>query len=547
MRLTGGRFAALIKRIGTDTVSTEVRSSLVTPKDREWIGLGAFLVLIFLVDRLSNIFLDFRQFDTLIYLIAVLSIGCWAGFRSALGSCLALFAYAWIIFHFYPISAVARDPKYLKPAVIFVAILFPPFAIVGGFVNLGLRRARAEVEREGEQRRLAQAELWASEEMQRVIVRSSLDAVIGIGSNMKISLWSPNAEKLFGWPRAEAIGSPAARCIVALMPDADGDGDVFLLEQIQSPESQVLRREFETTATTRSGDEISVEFYIVDHPTETGPMYLMFARDISRRKHAEQLVHELNASLEERVAQRTEQLEAANDELLGFTYSVSHDLRAPLRAMVTNSRIVCEEAKGILSESLFERLQRLDANAMKMGQLIDNLLQYSRIGRVSMASREVDLSAMANRIVEDLKLLREGSVKVQPGIVVQGDPQMLEMVLVNLLENAWKYVEPKASPKVEVGTTPDGAIYVRDYGIGFDMQYADKVWEPFERLHNDREYPGTGIGLANSRRIVQRHGGRIWTESALGVGTTMYFNLGSPAVPCEEKLPNPRRAKAKAR
>jgi light-regulated signal transduction histidine kinase (bacteriophytochrome) len=208
---------------------------------------------------------------------------------------------------------------------------------------------------------------------------------------------------------------------------------------------------------------------------------------------------------------------------------------------------VCDEAKDVLSDSLLAHLKRLEANAVKMGQLIDNLLQYSRIGRVNMTSRDVDLSAIATRIADELQVSREGTVDVQPGIVVQGDPQMLEMVLVNLFENAWKYVLPGDAPKVEMGITDQGAIFVRDHGIGFDMQYAEKVWEPFERLHNDSEYPGTGIGLANSKRIINRHGGRMWTESTPGVGTTMYFNLASTLPPAEEKAAPSRRAKARAR
>jgi signal transduction histidine kinase len=134
---------------------------------------------------------------------------------------------------------------------------------------------------------------------------------------------------------------------------------------------------------------------------------------------------------------------------------------------------------------------------------------------------------MASDIGEELKSKKEGTIDVQRGLVVQGDPEMIKMILFNLIENAWKYVLPNQAPVVEVGSTPEGAIYVRDHGIGFDMRYVDKVWEPFERLHRDSEFPGTGIGLANSKRIVTRHGGRMWTESKPGVGTTMYFELAS--------------------
>jgi light-regulated signal transduction histidine kinase (bacteriophytochrome) len=247
-------------------------------------------------------------------------------------------------------------------------------------------------------------------------------------------------------------------------------------------------------------------------------------------------LRDLNATLEVRVAERTRELEAANEELLAFNHSVSHDLHAPLRAIVANTRMLCQDAEGVLDERLFERLRRTEENALKMGRLMDDLLSYSRLGKAAIRMARVDVSALASRIGADVSLRTPGKIEVQPGICVEGDPEMIEIVLRNLIENAWKYVDAGVPPIVEVGMTGDGAVFVRDHGIGFDMKYIDQVWEPFARLHSSREYPGSGIGLANSKRIIQRHGGRLWAESAPGKGTTFYFVLGEPGFFAHEEL-----------
>jgi PAS domain S-box-containing protein len=452
--------------------------------------------------------------------------------------------YVWLIYHFFPISAAARDPKFLKQAVILTSVFYPPFALIGGVIHHILERAanrvshaKAVADMEQERRRIAEAELWTSEEMRNLIVDSSVDAVIGIGPDGKVILWSPTAEKLFGWSRTEALDTPAATKVVAPAPAKFGGADLLASIETTPP---LLHQRIETSAETKSGDHVDIELYIVDHKTEKGNMYFVFAHDISERKKSEHMIRklnadlrELNASLEKRVADRTQELEAANEELLGFTYSVSHDLRAPLRSIVSNSRIVREDAKNEISKEVDERLERLEGSALKMAQQIDSLLQYARIGRAHIVFKEVNVSAIAARIVQELKGIKDGAVTIQPDIVIWGDPEMVEIVLANLLENAWKYVLPSEPLVVEVGRRDDGVIFIRDEGIGFDMQYLEKIWAPFQRLHQDSEYPGTGIGLANVKRIIERHGGRIWAESKPGVGTTMYLRFPDhyPAAP----------------
>ena len=250
------------------------------------------------------------------------------------------------------------------------------------------------------------------------------------------------------------------------------------------------------------------------------------------RRRAEEELAELNASLELRIAARTEALAQANEELEAFSYSVSHDLRAPLRALDGFSLALAEDYGDVLDESAQDYLRRIRAASQRMAQLIDDLLQLSRVTRAVMAPEPVDLAEIAADVLDDLRAAdssREVDVSLPASLVVNGDAKLLEILLVNLLGNAWKFTSGKAQPHIELGVEHAGhaAVYfVRDDGAGFDPVYTDKLFTPFQRLHTSEEFPGTGIGLATVRRIVRRHGGNVWAEGAVGVGTTVHFTLG---------------------
>ncbi|MCO5097690.1 MAG: PAS domain S-box protein [Rhodocyclaceae bacterium] len=258
-------------------------------------------------------------------------------------------------------------------------------------------------------------------------------------------------------------------------------------------------------------------------------------QDITEQQLAQQEIHRLNADLETRVRERTAELQSANKELESFAYSISHDLRAPLRGIDGFSHLLAEEYGERLDALGHSYLERVRAAAQRMGALIDDILELSRVTRMGMQRMRVDLSQLALEAAEERSRASPGHAvefSIQPGCFASGDPQLLRVLMQNLIENAWKYSSREPAPQIAFGSeTQDGeiAFFVRDNGVGFDMKYAGRLFTPFQRLHKPEEFEGTGIGLATVARVVHRHGGRVWVESAVGAGTTLRFTLGSAA------------------
>jgi light-regulated signal transduction histidine kinase (bacteriophytochrome) len=242
-------------------------------------------------------------------------------------------------------------------------------------------------------------------------------------------------------------------------------------------------------------------------------------------------IRSLNEELEGRVEERTAELATVNGELEAFSYSVSHDLRAPLRAIDGFSKALLDEYGEKLDQQACQYLDRVRTGCQKMSRLIDDLIDLSRINRTALRKDTISLTELGHKVVVDLQdrdPSRKVEIEVADGLSACGDARLITIVLVNLLGNAWKYTGKRPLARISFGRENKGgetAFYIRDNGAGFNMKYADKLFAPFQRLHQDSEFEGTGIGLATVQRIVSRHGGRIWAEAAVDQGATFYFTL----------------------
>jgi len=371
--------------------------------------------------------------------------------------------------------------------------------------------------------------LMESETRVRAVVNSALSAVVVIDAEGKIADWNVRAEQMFGWTHAEALGRELAETIIPpCHREAHRRGMKHFLASGEGP---VLNRLTEMSALRRDGSEFPVELSI--SPMKSGDLvaFCGFVTDITERKLAEAEIQKLNNTLEQRVVERTAQLEAANKELEAFSYSVSHDLRAPLRAIDGFSQAVQEDYGAQLPDEGRRYLQTIRAGAQRMGVLIDDLLAFARLSRTPLTNRAVKTDDLVRDVIKDLNPQQQGrQIEIQIGELpaCQGDAALLKQVWVNLLSNAFKYTGNRNPAVIEIGCKlePDWNVYfVRDNGAGFDMKYAHKLFGVFQRLHRADEYEGTGVGLAIVQRVIHRHGGRVWVEAALDRGATFYFTL----------------------
>jgi light-regulated signal transduction histidine kinase (bacteriophytochrome) len=276
--------------------------------------------------------------------------------------------------------------------------------------------------------------------------------------------------------------------------------------------------------------DVQVTSHVIDFAGR--PARLVLVMDITERKRAENEIKKLNTELEQRVIERTAQLESTNRELESFSYSVSHDLRAPLRSIDGFSQALLEDYRDLLDSQAQDFLQRIRGATQHMAELIEALLSLSRVTRAELLRGRVDLSALAQVVATELRRQepqRQVDFVIADTLEAEGDARLLQVMLENLLGNAWKFTAKCAQPRIEFGARKqaDGstAFFVRDNGAGFDMAYAGKLFGAFQRLHRMSDFSGTGIGLATVQRIVHRHGGRVWAEGEIGHGATFYFCL----------------------
>ena len=361
------------------------------------------------------------------------------------------------------------------------------------------------------------------------VVNSAMSAVIVLDAKGIITDWNKRAEDMFGWMRTEAIGKELASTII---PENFRAAHRRGLEQyLRTGEGAAIDKLHEFTALRREGSEFPIELSISVLRTGAEISFCGFITDITERKRAETEIKLFNQKLSDRVAERTQELEVVNQELESFSYSVSHDLRAPLRSIHGYMNILAEEYENLFDEEAKRLIDIILKNGEKMGQLIDDLLAFSRLGRKALIKSLVSMDDIVQTLVEEQQsLVRHDSlsIRVLPLPPAYGDHSTIQQIWVNLISNAIKYSRHKEKIVIEIGSmkSDDVVYYVKDNGAGFDMDYYDKLFGVFQRLHSEVDFEGTGVGLAIVNRIVTKHGGKIWADAKVNEGATFFFSLG---------------------
>jgi len=390
-------------------------------------------------------------------------------------------------------------------------------------------QASTILQREIAEHKQAEADLRESEERFKALFNKAAIPLCIINKEKGTLIFNAQFQQVFGYSPEEiptmnewwqlAYPDPVYRQWVLTACEA---------ELQRAIEEKTSLRPIEYRVTCKNGNNLAM----VVSGSAIGENFLLTFFDVTERKQAEEEIQKLNLELEKRVIARTSQLKAANRELESFAYSVSHDLRAPLRHIDGFLELLEKKSGKWLDEISRHYMDNISGAAQKMSLLIDDLLSFSRMGRQAMSPKKVDLGNLVRDIIRELAPDAVGRnidwcIGDLPG--VNGDAAMLRIVLVNLISNAFKFTRPREKARIEIGSLPgqntETVIFVRDNGVGFDMTYKDKLFGVFQRLHRADEFEGTGIGLANVRRLIARHGGRTWAESALDQGATFYVAL----------------------
>lgn len=369
-------------------------------------------------------------------------------------------------------------------------------------------------------------DVLASRELFKGILDIAADAIVSVDESQRIVLFNQGAERIFQFQAEEVLGRP----LDLLLPSRVHAVHRRHIAKFKAAESasRHMGERGNIFGRRKDGSIFPAEASISRILINGRVIFTAILRDVTQNREAEEAIRRLNADLEHRAIQ----LENANRELEAFSYSVSHDLRQPLRSIDGFSQVLIEDYAQTLGADGRDALDRIRAASQRMAQLIDDILNLSRLTRGTLDRHSVNLSEIADAVVTELRRTqadRQVETVITPELTDNGDPHLLRIVLTNLLGNAWKYTSRHASARIVFGATEhaDGrrVYFIQDDGVGFDMTYSDKLFGAFQRLHGVDEYPGTGVGLATVQRIIHKHGGEVWAEGAVGRGATFFFTL----------------------
>lgn len=374
----------------------------------------------------------------------------------------------------------------------------------------------------------ARMQQWQSEERMQLVARATSDAVWDWDLVRNRIWWNDSVTTLFGYTDEEVEGRPDWFLSKIHPEDRERVQELFASAR---EDMRYWQTEYRFANVDGSYSVVFERGYVLRDPVGKAVRMVGTMMDITGRRLAQEELLGINQELEFEVEQRTEDLKRTNRELESFSYSVSHDLRSPLRNIITLSRMLLEDNEGKLDHESQQNLRELVSNSKRMSDLIQDMLQYSRLSRTKLQVEKVDLTAVAKHAAEEVcagDAECMSWIRIEDDMVAEADASLVMILFANLIGNAVKFSALTASPSVEVGsavTNGELVFFVKDNGVGFDPKDATKLFVPFERLHSESDFPGTGIGLANVARIVQRHGGRAWAVGEVDKGATFFFTL----------------------